>query len=142
MIKIVVLGEEITIITKNKVGLMADVAMMLAAEGVNIEAASAYEAGDTAQLLLVTNANLRIVGELKKKKYRSVKENEVIVVDLENKPGALKVVTTELKKKRIDIKYLYITSPGPAGNSSKMVLNTSDNEAAMALLSKYASENI
>jgi hypothetical protein len=57
------------------------------------------------------------------------------MVDLENKPGALKVVTTELSKKKIDIKYLYVTSPS-AGHS-RMILQTSDNENAIALLTQY-----
>ena len=37
---------------------------MLANQGVNVEAASGYEVGDTAILRLVTNANLGIVAEL------------------------------------------------------------------------------
>lgn len=136
MIKSVVLGEEIVITTKNKVGLLADLATMLANEGVNIEAVLGYEIGKTAKLMLITNANLRIINALKKKQYKSVKETEVILVDLENKPGALKVVTTELRKAKIDIKYLYITPPS-SGTSSRMVLETDDNERAMALLSRY-----
>ena len=140
MIKSVTLGEEIVITTKNKVGLLADIAQMLANEGVNIEAALGYETGATARLMLVTNANIRIISELRKrKKYKSVKETEVVMVELENKPGALKVVTTELAKAKVDIKYLYVTPPSAASGSSRMVLQTSDNEAAMALLSKYTS---
>ncbi|MCM8790352.1 MAG: hypothetical protein NC938_01435 [Candidatus Omnitrophica bacterium] len=137
MIKGVALGEEIVIAAKNKIGLMADIAGMLANRGVNIESALGYEAGNTAKLMLVTNANLAIVSELKKKGYKSVKETEVVMVELENKPGALKVVTTELKKARIDIRYFYITSPSGVGGG-RMVLQTSDNEKAMALLAKYA----
>ena len=140
MIKSVNLGEEIVITTKNKVGIMADIATMLANQGVNIEAVSGYESGKTAKLMLVTNANLRIVGELRKKGYRSLKETEVVLVELENKPGALKVVTTELKKKHIDITYIYITS-SYFGPSSRLVMRTSDNEKAMALLTKYLENN-
>jgi hypothetical protein len=138
MIKRVTIGEEIVITTRNKVGLLADISAMLANHGVNVESALGYEAGSTAKLMLVTNANLVIVGELKKtKKYKSVKETEVVMVELEDKPGALKVVTTELKQAGIDIKYVYVTSPSHPGGSSRMVLQTSDNEEAMALLSKY-----
>ena len=136
MIKNVNLGEEIAIATKNKVGLLADISTMLANEGVNIEAALGYESGKTARLMLVTNSNLTIVSKLKRKKYKSVKEAEVVIVEIENKPGALKVVTTELRKKKIDIKYLYVTPPCGCA-SSKMVLQTSDNETAMALLNKF-----
>jgi len=136
MIRNMTLGEEIVITTINKVGLLADISVMLANEGINIEAAVGYEIGRMAKLMLVTNANLKIVAELKRKRYKSVKEREVLLVELENKPGALKVVTTELKANKIDIKHLYVTTS--AGGWSRMVVQTSDNETAMALLNKYA----
>ncbi|MCX5686610.1 MAG: hypothetical protein NTW09_04030 [Candidatus Omnitrophica bacterium] len=136
MIINVMLSEEIVITTINKVGLLADISVMLANEGINIEAAVGYEIGRMAKLMLVTNANLKIVAELKRKRYKSVKETEVLMVELENKPGALKVVTTELKANKIDIKHLYVTTS--AGEWSRMIIQTSDNETAMALLNKYA----
>lgn len=141
MIKNVMLGEEITIATRNKVGILADVAMMLANKGVNIEAVLGYEVGITGKLFLVTNANIVIINELKKKKYKVVNETEVLLVDLENKPGALKVIATEMKENKIDIRYLYVTPCTCATKgSSRMVLQTSDNEKAMALLNKYVGE--
>ena len=138
MVKSVILGEELVITAKNKVGLMADIAALLASRGINIESALGYETGNMAKLMLVTSANLVMVGELKKRKYVSVEETEVVMVELENKPGAMKVVTTELKKAHIDIRYLYVTSPAGGVGGSRMVLQTSDNENAMVLLSKYA----
>lgn len=138
MIKNIILGEEITITTRNKVGILADVAMLLANKGINIDAILGYKAGVMGKVSLLTNANLIIINELKKKKYKMVKETEVLLVDLENKPGALKVVATEMKENNIDIKYAYVTPcTCPAKGSSRMILQTSDNEKAMALLSKY-----
>jgi len=141
MIKSITLGEEIVITTKNKVGLLADIATMLANQGVNIEAIAGYEIGDTAKLRLITDANLGIVKELKEKKYKSVAEMEVLLIEIMNKPGALKVVTMELGKNKVDMKCLYVTSSRSSGSRgetfSKMVLSTSDNEKAMALLSKF-----
>jgi hypothetical protein len=137
MIKSVNLGEEIVITAKNRIGILADIALMLSNNGINIDAAMGYEADGTAKLFLVTKANIVIVDELRKKGYKPIKETEVVVVDLENKPGALKVVTTALKEKSIDIKHLYVTSPMSGANSSRMVFKTSDNETAIAVLSEY-----
>ncbi|MDP3804426.1 MAG: hypothetical protein Q8Q87_02605 [Candidatus Omnitrophota bacterium] len=136
MIRNVMLGEELVITTINKVGLLADISVMLANEGINVEAAVGYEIGRMAKLMLVTNANLKIVDQLKKKRYKSVKEAEVLLIEIENKPGALKVVTTELKANKIDLKHLYVTTS--AGGWSRMVVQTSDNETAMAVLNKFA----
>jgi len=140
MIRNVMIGEEIEITTINKVGLLANIALTLAREGINIEAAVGYSIGKMAKLMLITNANIKIVDQLKKMKYKSVKESEVLIVELENKPGSLKVVTTELKSKKIDIKHLYVTTS--AGGWSRMVLQTSNNESAMAVLNKYAQSSI
>jgi hypothetical protein len=80
------------------------------------------------------------VNELKKMQYKTVKEAEVLLVDIDNKPGALKVVSTEMKENKIDIKYIYLTPcTCQTSGSSRMVLQTSDNERAMAVLSKYIS---
>jgi len=136
MIKSVTLGEEIIVKTKNKVGLLANMSMILAMHGINIEAASGYERGNTATVMLITNANLGVINELRKRRYKNVRESEVVLIDLENKPGALKVVATELASKGINIKHHYVTACS-CGKNAKMVLQTSDNEAAIAVLTKY-----
>ena len=137
MIKSVTIGEEIVVTTRNKVGILADAAVIMANGGINIEALLGYETGRTAKLLFITNGNLRILNELKKKKYKTIKETEVVVVELSNKPGALKVVATELKNNKIDVRHVYVTSPSGGVDSSRMILQTSDNEKAMSLLSKF-----
>lgn len=137
MIKRVTLGEELVITATNQVGLLADISVLLANLGINIEAALGYQEGKDAKLMLVTDANLAIAGELNKKIYKSVEETEVVIVEIENKPGALKIVTTGLKDAGIDIKYLYVTPTSAPNAASRMVLKTSDNEEAMAILSKF-----
>ena len=136
MIKSVTIGEEIVVTTKNKVGILADAAVMMANQGVNIDALLGYEIGRTTKLLFITSGNLRILNELKKKKYNRMEETEVVVVELSNKPGALKLVATELKNAKIDVKHVYVTSSSCGGDSSRLILQTSDNEKAISLLSK------
>jgi len=136
VIKSISIGEEIVVNTKNKVGILADAAVILANEGVNIDALLGYEVGRTAKLLFITDGNLRLLNELRKKKYKTIKETEVVVVELSNKPGAMKVVAMELKNNNIDIKYVYITASSHC-ESSRMILQTSDNERTMSLLSRY-----
>jgi len=137
MIRNVSIAEEIVISTRNKVGLLADVSAITASHGMNIEALLGYESGATARILLITNGNLLIINELRKRKYKFIKETEVLVVDLTNKPGALKVLATELKNNKIDIRYVYVTSCS-CGGSGRIVLQTADNEKTMSLLTRYA----
>jgi hypothetical protein len=136
VIKNVRIGEEIVIVTDNRIGILADISRIMSESGINIEAAVGYEFDGKARLLLVTSANLIMIDALRQQGYGSVKETEVVEVDLENKPGAIKVVTTELANNGIDIHYIYVTS-GPQGSASRMILETSDNEKTIALLQKY-----
>lgn len=137
MIKSVNVGEEIVVTTSNKIGILADTSIIVANHGINIDALLGYEIGRTAKLTLITSGNLSILKELRKKKYKSIKEEEVVVVELLNKPGAMKLVATELKNNKIDVKRVYVTSSAAGGDSSRVIMQTSDNEKAAALLSRY-----
>lgn len=140
MIRSVAIGEEIIVSTQNKIGLLADISVIAANNGINISAMLGYEEGRSAKVLFITDANLRIINELRKKRYKLVKEKEVVVVDISNKPGALKVVATELKNNKIDIEHVYVTSCS-CGGASRMILQTGDNEKTMSLLARYAEKS-
>ena len=132
MVKDANLGKEIVVTEKNKIGILANISKILADHGINIEGVAGYAAGGEAQIMLVAEDNLRAADAIKKAGYKSVKENEVVVVDLINKPGALKNITAKLVSGGIDIKYAYGTvcsGECPA----KLVLSTSNNEKAVVL---------
>lgn len=133
MIKKAGLGKELCVTIVNKIGVLADISKILADHGINIEAVAGYSVNQEAEILLVTGDNLRAQDALKKKNYNSIKENEVIVLELEDAPGALKNVTTRLAAKEIDIKYAYGTTC-PGGCPPRLILSTSDNEKAVVAL--------
>jgi hypothetical protein len=135
MVKQVKMGKEIVITVMNKIGVLADMSSLLGDMAVNIEAVAGYAAGNEAKIMLVTNDNTRAVDALKKKGYKNIRENEVLLVDLENKPGALKLLTTKLAQETIDIKQVYGTvcvSECPA----KLILSTDNNQKALVALRK------
>jgi hypothetical protein len=131
MIKSAQLGKEIVVTVVNKIGVLADISRILADHGINIEAALGYAtANNEAKIALVTEDNLRVMDVLKKKNYNNIKENEVVMVELENKSGALKNVTAKLAAEAIDIKYIYGTTCS-CGGPARIVFSTSDNEKAL-----------
>ena len=132
MVKDANLGKEIVVTEKNKIGILANISKILADHGINIEGVAGYAAGGEAQIMLVAEDNLRAADAIKKAGYKSVKENEVVVVDLINKPGALKNITAKLVSGGIDIKYAYGTVCS-GGCPAKLVLSTSNNEKAVVL---------
>lgn len=133
MVKDANLGKEIVMTVPNKVGILANVSKILADHGINIEAVAGYVAKDEATIMLVAEDTLRAKEAIQKAGYKNTKENEVIVLDLENKPGALKSITAKLAAEKIDIKYAYGTAC-PTGCPARLVLSTTANEKALVSL--------
>jgi hypothetical protein len=137
MLKSVNLGKELAVTVINKIGILADISRILAEHGINIKAVAGYGKGEKkeAEVLLVTEDNLRASDALKKNGYKSITEREVIVAELENKPGALKTITFKLAEADIDLKCVYGTACAE-GCPATIVLSTSDNEKALLALKK------
>jgi hypothetical protein len=72
---------------------------------------------------------------LKQKGFSDLEEREEILVVLENKPGALKSVTSLLAGKGINIKQIYGTM-STEKSPVRVVMATSDNQAALVTLKK------
>ncbi len=130
MIKTAGIEKEVTVTAANKIGLLAEISKIAADHGINIDGIAGYAMDKDAKIMMVTNDATRTVEALKKVGYSWIKESEVIVLELENKPGALKIVTERLAVEGIDIKYIYGTSS--SGTSpAKLILATSDNQKAL-----------
>ena len=132
MVKDVKLAKEILVSEKNKVGILANISKILADSGINIQGVAGYAVDKEAKIMLVTEDNLRAVDAIKKAGYKTVKESEVVMAELINKPGALKSFTAKLAASGIDLKYAYGTICS-AGCPGRIVLSTSDNEKAVVL---------
>jgi len=113
----------------------------LADRGINIEAVAGYEipGSDQAVISLVVDNTLKAIEAINKRGFGAIEEDDVILVELDNKPGALKTVTSLLAHKDINISYLYATAslePSPV----RVILSTSDNKAAFVTLKKSATQ--
>jgi hypothetical protein len=135
MIKEAVLCKEIIVTVVNKIGVLADMSRILADRGINISAVAGYAQDNKAVIMLVTEDNLRTADALKKAGYGSLKEQEAVMVRLENKPGALKILTTILAEKEIDIVRAYGTTC-PQGSPATIILSTSNNDKALVAFQK------
>jgi hypothetical protein len=137
MLKNAELVKEISVVLDNEIGLLNRMSGLLADHGINIEAMAGYEMQEAnkARIMLVVDDTRRAGDALKAKGYGSVDERDVILVELDNKPGALKSVTSQLVHKDIDIKYIYGTTTTEEC-PVRIVLSTSDNEKAFVTLKK------
>ncbi|MFH0827367.1 MAG: ACT domain-containing protein [Candidatus Omnitrophota bacterium] len=135
MVKEAKLSKEIVVTVTNKIGILADMSRLLADAGINIDAVAGYAVGNEARIMLVTPDDARAEETLKKANYTSIKLNDCIVVDLENKPGALKDITAKMASEMLDIKQIY-GSACTAGCPAKIIISTTDNQKAIAAFKK------
>ncbi len=133
LVKNASLSKEIAVTAVNKVGVLADMTEILAAHSINLLAMAGYATEQEAKIMMVTGDNLRAAEVLKKQNYKTLKENEVVIVDLENRTGALKNLAAILAEEKIDVKYIYGSSC-TCGGPSMIVMSTSDNEKALAAI--------
>ncbi len=129
------LSKEIVVKIVNKIGVLADMTRVLADHGVNIEAVAGYAKEGQARIMLVADDNLRAIDALKKAGYKGSKESPVVILELENKTGALKNVTAKLAAENIDIKSIYGTTCA-GGCPAKLVLSTSNDEKTLLIFKK------
>lgn len=132
MLKNASLAKELVVTVANKIGVLADMSRILADHGINIKAVAGYSDKAQAMIMLVTDDNLRAVEALKEKNYSSIVEKEIILIELENKPGALKAVTAKLAGAGIDINYIYGTAC-PSGCPASIAISTGANEKALVV---------
>lgn len=135
MIKNLVMAKEINVGTKNEVGALAKMMSFLVNHGINVETIAGYSnhTGTEGMLTFITDNNQKSIAELINNGYEDMEEREVIVAELENRPGTLKNVSELLASNGVNIDYLYCTTCS-SGCPAKIVLSTSNNNTAFRIL--------
>ena len=134
MIQSVKLGKEFVVVSPNKVGVLSNVAAMLADRGIDIVAISAQAAGGVALMNFVTDDALR-TRDLLAKKGLKAQENTVLLLEIVDRPGVLMQITRKLAAKKIDILNVYASAPASYGPCT-LVMVTNNNQKALVTLKK------
>lgn len=126
------IAKEVTVRAFNEIGVLANLARILADKGINILAVSAWVEGRDALVRLVTDETTRVGETLRAKQYNP-QQNEVVLTEAPHKPGMLHRITEKLAAAGIDLHFIYATS---ATNQDKCVIvfSSSNNERAVVLL--------
>lgn len=102
--------KEITIVAKDDLGTLAQVAETLGSVGVNIEAISAYGVEGKAVFRIITSDITTSLKALSKVPGITVSEADTVVFKMMNRPGELGKMTRKLANKGISLESLYIVS--------------------------------
>jgi hypothetical protein len=101
--------KEITIVTPNKPGKLAQALQAIATAKINLIAIDSSSGYDLNMVRLVTN-NPAKAGKVLEKLGYSATESAVLGVTISDKPGQLARIAAVLSKSRVNIDYMYATA--------------------------------
>ncbi len=130
-------GIEITATFQDSIGLTARLAAAVAAENVNILAATGYSASSerrNATFTLVVDDFVKAERALERIGAEEIHESTIIMVETPNKPGALQRIASIIADAGINIYYFYATTS--SGKTATSVIKTADDEKAIKALQK------
>ena len=122
---------DLTVILRDTPGELARLGEVTGAAGVNIRGLAAFtgEGNGVIHLLVDDDAVARARDELKRARIGLADEREVLVVDIQDRPGSLGELARELSEANVNIDLAYTTFGGV-----KLVIATDDLENARAAL--------
>lgn len=98
--------EQISVFVENKSGRLAEVTDVLAKNGVNIRALSLADTADFGILRLIVSDPAKATTVLKNSGF-TVGKNDVLAVELPDRPGGLAKILNILQKNRLNVEYMY-----------------------------------
>lgn len=102
-------ATQLTVPLANKPGSLAKLCSSLGGAGVNITAVLAPESGPRGKVRVLVDNPDKAKEALKAAKIR-FSDEEVIAIELDNRPGAVGEVAEKLAQSKINIKYAYATT--------------------------------
>ncbi len=98
--------EQISIFLENKSGRLAEVTDILAKNGINLRALSLADTADFGIFRLIVSDTEKSVALLKNNGF-TVARNDVVAVEVPDRPGGLAGILAALQGKAINVEYMY-----------------------------------
>lgn len=124
---------QVSVSLENVPGKFLDVSQRLGAEGINIRAISVADTSDISTVRFVADDPQKTVNVLKSHGY-SVKETDVIAVEVPDHPGGLQAVLKPLKGAGINVLYLYPYLGRGESGQPIVILGVDRTEEAVEIL--------
>ncbi len=99
--------RQLSVFLENRVGRLSEVCRILANNNINIIASSLADTSDFGIFRMIVNKPEEAKKVLKEENF-TVLENDVVALDIEDRPGGLADVLEILEKNEINIEYLYV----------------------------------
>jgi hypothetical protein len=125
---------QLSVFLANEPGTLASVCDELAAQGINISALTISDAVDHAVVRMVVSDAYKAVHLLEERGVL-VLENNVLMFENSNQPGALSQLAAILSKADVNIEYAYFATP-PGEKTGLMILRPDHMKRAVKALTK------
>jgi hypothetical protein len=125
--------KQILATAKNEAGMLAELASIVSAAGVNLTGICAWSEGGQAKFALLTDNNAKTISAFSAKGIQAI-EQEAVTIMLEDKIGSLAQIAQKIKKSGISLDYCYGTTCGCEGSSSLLVLVSKENTKIVSCL--------
>jgi len=127
--------KQISVSLSNEPGQFLAVSENLGAEGINIRAISVADTADVSTVRFVTDNYEKTVMVLKSHNY-TVKETDVIAVEVPDHPGGLQAILKPLKASGINVHYFYPFLGRGASGQAIVIIGVDKTAEAVALFKK------
>ncbi len=124
--------EQLSLFLENQPGTLAAMCDVLATARINIYALSVVDSVDHAIVRMVVSDPRKAL-HLFETHGALVIENDVLMIESDNKAGSLSKIANVLSGKRINIEYAYLAST-PASRRGLLILRVSDAKRALRAL--------
>lgn len=122
--------KQISVFLQNKLGRFSEMASILGAAGVNMQAFTVAENADFGIVRLIVEDVDKAIGVLREHSF-AVSVCDVIRVEMPDRPGALATTMEKLSAGGVFIEYMYAFSMGDVAN---VIIRTGDVERSQQLL--------
>jgi hypothetical protein len=134
------MATQLAVFMKNVPGTLHDMLRSLSEGGVNIEGIMVNDATDHAVVRLVVSHPSRAI-HLLGERGAVVVESEVVALEMANEPGQMLALSGKLAQHKINISYIYGSTPREGG-LPRIYLHSSDDEKVVELLGSEPGEEV
>ncbi len=124
--------QQISVSLENAPGRLYEVTNALGQAGINLRALSLVETGDFGVLRLLVS-DVPTARHIMMENHFPARVDEVVAVEIEDKPGSLAQVLRPLRDANVHVRYMYAFT-GFSSGSAVMIFRFSDNDAAIDVL--------
>ena len=124
--------KQLAIFLENRPGMLARVCEALAEHKINIYAISTSDTIDHTVMRMVVSDHQRAL-HVFEERGTLVVEDDVVLIEGDNKPGSLAAIANKLAAAKVNIEYAYCATP-PDAKKGLLILRVQDAKKALKVL--------